>query len=196
MRKFTANEIIAVMQSKGYKLYYDGSTNLIGVRSNNTAPNSFDDALYDIRFINGTPVMKYYQITTDPGTPNLLKPLSPNGCAILKPGQYRSMWSVGKHKGKYDALVQVKPCTVLRDYDKDNALDFSVVRQETGLFGINCHKATNGIISKLVGAYSAGCQVHADANRFDNEFMGDMKSMAQKYGNSFTYTLLTERDFN
>jgi hypothetical protein len=192
MKRFTINELLKVMTEKNYKIFKDGSTNLIGIRSNNCRPNYFDDSFYDLR-IDGT--LKYYQITTDPGKTCLIKPVNSKGCAILKPGQYQGMWAVGKHKGKYPALVQVKPCTVIRDANRDNKLDFDAKKEETGLFGINCHKARNGIISTLVNGWSAGCQVHAGSNRFDNEFMPDMKKAAVKYGNSFTYTLLVESDF-
>jgi hypothetical protein len=194
MKQFAANEILKVMKKKGYRVFEKGSTNLIGVRSNNSRPNFFDDSLYDLRLGNET-VLKHYQVTTDPGTTSLVKPVNSAGCAILKPGQYRGMWAVGKHKGKYSALVQVGECRVIRDADRDNELDFDAKKEETGLFGINCHKARDGTISTLVNGWSAGCQVHADANRFDNEFMPDMRKAAAKYGNSFTYTLLTESDF-
>jgi hypothetical protein len=196
MRNFTPEEIIATMKKKGYTLFKNGSANLIGIRTNNSKPNSFDDFLFDIRLDGDTIIeAKVYHITTDPGLPYLLKPINSSGTAILKPGQYLGMWAIGLHRGKYEALVQVKPCTVLRDTDKDSTLDFDTKKEEKGLFGINCHRGVENQLTTVVGPHSAGCQVHADGRRFVKEFMVDMKADAKKYGNSFTYTLLEEKDF-
>ena len=192
---FELNSILSVMKKKEYIIFENGSTNLIGVRGSSSVPNTFNDKLYYI-CLGSRNIFKKYDVTTDPGTPYLLKPINPKGTLIMKPGQHKGLWMIGKHRGKYDALVQVGYCTVLRDNNKNNVLDFNTTLEETNNnFGANCHKAANGIISKWVGPHSAGCIVHADANRFDNEFMVDIKHDAKIWGNRFTFTLLEEKDF-
>ena len=64
----------------------------------------------------------------------------------------------GLHRGRYRALVQVNPCTVIRDANRDAILDYDGPR-ETGLFGINLHRAAARGSTLTVGPHSAGCQV-------------------------------------
>lgn len=192
MRQFTIDEILSVMKRKGFLIFRDGSVNLIGVRNRSTTPNSFDDRLYQIRLIGNGASMKDYQITTDPGLYWLEHPMNVKGTGILKPGQYRGLWKIGLHQGKYEALVQAKPCTLLRDPDKDRELDFKTPIVETGMFGVNCHHA--GENSTRVDKWSAACQVFAKLDDFDN-FMDDMRRDRDQFGDSFTYTLLEELDF-
>jgi hypothetical protein len=114
-----------------------------------------------------------------------------SGTAILKQGQYKDAYSIGLHRGKYSALVQVKPVTVIRDKDRNSYLDFFSDTQ-TGLFGINIHKASRKNNEAFIGQDSAGCQVYMYETDFNN-----MMSMANKsrdmYGNKFTYTLIDKR---
>jgi hypothetical protein len=195
LEKVSISDIIEVMNKKGHKVFYDGSPNLIGVRNSSPIPNTFNDLLFDIRvFKDGTGSLKEYSITTDPGTHFLIKPMNPKGCAILKPGQYRGLWTIGLHRGKYEALVQVGKCTVLRDNNKDKVLDFDTENEETGDdFGINCHKKGSGV-AVTVDEGSAGCQTHADADRFDKVFMIDMKLAIKKWP-TVSYSLLLQNDF-
>jgi hypothetical protein len=116
------------------------------------------------------------------------------GTAIVKEGRYPGVWQLGKHQGKYRALTQKANITVIRDFDRDENLDFTTGREETDLFGINCHRANAARRSIQVGKWSAGCQVFADPADF-NTFLGLCESAAKNWGNSFTYTLLHEADF-
>ena len=131
-----------------------------------------------------------FPITTDPGLYWRENPMNLKGTAVLKEGQYRGMWKIGKHQGKYEALKQVKPCTVLRDANKDGKIDFTG-EEDTGLFGINHHRA--GSHSTRVDKWSAGCQVQPNRTLYDIE-MALFKASAKEWGNSFTYTLIHERD--
>jgi hypothetical protein len=177
-----------VVNEQPYKL------NIVGVRKNTTEPNKFDDTIYSFwKDDKGDWVGRYWPATTDPGTYYLKNPLSKLGAAILKEGQYIDSWKFGKHKGQYEALTQTKPVTVIRDYDRNAILDFNNGREETGLFGINIHKA--GADSKDVGQWSAGCQVFQKSADFE-EFMQLVRKQKEKYGNLFTYTLIDERAYN
>jgi hypothetical protein len=185
------------MRNKKYRVSYS-QMNIIGIRNNNQKSGSFDDILYTFNWNaveNKEEELKEYIVTVDPGDLSLLQPINSAGCAIVKPGQYIDMWAFGYHHGDKDhpALVQVNQCTVYRDNNKNNILEFNG-KEDTGLFGINCHRASRWKILNNVGLYSAGCIVHQDINRYYSEFIPSIK----KYGNNnkkFNYTLLTENDF-
>ena len=182
-----------ILKSKGYSYFTNGiyNLNIIGVRSKDSkeSVNVFNDALILIYNAEDGKHIEVFPITTDPGLYYLKNNLSIKGCAILKEGQVRGGWQIGLHQGKYKALVQKKPVTVYRDSNKDSKLDF--VNEETGMFGINIHKS--GESSTQVDRWSAGCQVFARVKDF-NKFMNLVQKGNNKYGNSFTYTLINETD--
>uniref|UniRef100_A0AAU8MIZ9 YkuD domain-containing protein n=1 Tax=Geladintestivirus 4 TaxID=3233136 RepID=A0AAU8MIZ9_9CAUD len=185
-----------VLESKGYTYFTKGKYNLniIGIRrSGSSVTNKFDDVIvveykdvYDIR------TRKIYAATTKPGITTMTKPVSYKGCAILVPGQYRSAWKLGYHQGKYEAIVQYKTLPVYRDNNKDTIYDFDVKTIEEGTFGINIHKA--GEYSTLVNNWSAGCQVLANKEDFDELMKLVHRQISQGYGKLFTYTLINEED--
>lgn len=186
--------ILATLLERRYKTFVRPfELNIVGVRSNSTTPNSFDDSI-NVFFKNAQGVWVYqsHKATTDPGTYWLKNPLSPQGTAILKQGQYLNCYSIGLHRGEYTALVQVRPVTVIRDYDRNAILDFMNGKEDTGLFGINIHHASVEGTTKTVDKYSAGCQVFANINDF-NSLMQLAAVHEKLYGNQFTYTLLDQR---
>ena len=186
--------IINALRFKTYETFarpYE--LNIVGIRADSTLPNRFDDEIH-VFFKNGSGKWIHYifSATTDPGTYWLQNPMSPQGTAILKQGQYKGAYQIGLHRGKYYALVQSKPVTVLRDYDRNAILDFWNGKPQTGMFGINIHRASVNGTTKSVDSYSAGCQVFANINDF-NLFMQLCEKHKQLYGNSFTYTLIDKR---
>jgi hypothetical protein len=186
--------IIKVLRLKTYEIYsrpYE--LNIVGIRADSTLPNRFDDEIH-VFFKNSTRKWVHYVFpaTTDPGTYWLKNPMNPQGTAILAQGQYKAAYQVGLHRGKYFALVQIKPVTVLRDYDRNAILDFWNGKPETGFFGVNIHHASVKGTTKTVDNYSAGCQVFANINDF-NLFMQLCERHRTIYGNSFTYTLIDKR---
>lgn len=192
--KFTLEQILNVFRSKGYAFDNNktpGTVNIIGVRSNNTIANSFDDYLY-LHHINGSGTVDFFEfpITTDPGKYWLENPLNVKGTAILVPGQYKDTYAIGLHQGKYEALKQQKPVKVWRDNNNDDKLDFGGAIHE-GIFGINIHRSNAKSESSVVEKWSAGCQVFKRVKDF-NYLMDVCKKSPQKY---FTYTLLEEKDF-
>lgn len=188
------SKIKGILRSKGYELYTKpNQLNIVGIRSTSTIPNRFDDEIHV--FYKVAPLKWHYhvyKVTTDPGTFWLRNPMQPQGTAILAQGQYKGAYKIGLHQGKYKALVQVKPITVIRDYDRDAKLDFRNGIKSKGLFGINIHRASLNGITKQVDKYSAGCQVFANINEF-KEFLGLCEKHLTLYGNSFTYTLIDFR---
>ena len=190
-------KIIYVLQKKGYKLFDNDekqyNLNLVGLRTLDNSSNNFNDWFFAFwRFAGSWETLKF-QVTTDPGLYYRKNPMNELGTAILKPGQYPGVWEVGKHKGQYPALVQKNPITVIRDFNRDNYLDYSTGKEETGLFGINCHRAVESGRSIMVDKWSAGCQVFADYWQFDI-FMRVVSEAAKNATPLFTYTLITEND--
>ena len=188
------SRIKSILHSKGFVLYtrpYE--LNIVGLRSASTVANRFDDQIHVFYKTNGL-LWNYhvYRATTDPGTFWLKNPMQPQGTAVLAQGQYVDAYQIGLHKGKYKALVQIKPVTVIRDYDRDAVLDFINGIRITGMLGINIHRASKTGTTVTVDKYSAGCQVFADTGDFD-EFMDLCERHRQLYGNKFTYTLIDFR---
>ena len=194
MKPIKLTDIITVMERLNYRVFESNhkpyNLNLVGIRSIDPAPNVFNDQLWVFWKNNvGKWDINIYTITTDPGLYWLKNPINPAGTGILKPGQYLGLWKIGIHNGKYEALVQATPCTLIRDYNRDDKLDYHSSREETGLFGINLHHA--GDDSATVDKFSAGCQVFKRIVDF-NEFMGLARKTRDFWGNSFTYTLMGE----
>ena len=118
------------------------------------------------------------------------------GTALLKGGQYVDTYKIDLHNGKYYALTQrLNPVVVIRDYDRNNVLDFNNGKEETGMFGINIHRASLVGTTKFIDKYSAGCQVFSNIDDF-NKFMEMAYKQKDLYGNKFTYTLIDERTYN
>ena len=191
------NSIQAAIQAKGYRLFTRPfELNIVGVRADSVRPNAFDDAIHVFfNNVEGKLIEYRFSATTDPGTYWLQNPMNPQGTAILKEGQYLNCYALGMHRGKYMALVQVRPVTVMRDYDRNAVLDFLNGKEDKGLFGINIHRASETGTTKTVDHHSAGCQVFASATDFVL-FMQLCERHRGLYGNSFTYTLIDERAVN
>ncbi|NIB44776.1 hypothetical protein HBA55_34670 [Pseudomaricurvus alkylphenolicus] len=179
--------------SKGYRFFDDGdyNLNLVGIRGADKHSNQFNDWLTVSFRSGGQRMMFAFLCTTDPGLYWRAHPANVLGTAIVRPGQYPGLWRLGKHQGRYPALVQCGLITVYRDNDRDSQLDSEV--KETGLFGINCHRATPVGESTMVDRWSAGCQVLASAADFDI-LMALCRKAAVKWGERFSYTLIEEAD--
>jgi hypothetical protein len=187
--------IFQTLKQKGYIIFTRPfELNIVGIRSINTVPNNFDDTVNVLyKREDGQWIYNSFKATTDPGTYWLKTFMNPEGTAILKPGQYKNSHRIGVHHGKYQALVQQNPVTVLRDDNRNDILDFNSIKEQTGIFGINIHRAHANGITEYVNDNSAGCQVLADINDF-NLLMQLAQRHKELYGNSFTYTLITETE--
>lgn len=177
----------------------DYNLNIIGIRNKERECNKFNDFITLTFKVNGKWVAKIYPATTDPGKTYLNTPMSGNekkGTAIIVPYQYRGIYQLGLHKNQYEALVQKKgPIAVYRDNNRDNRLDYDPRTIESGYFGTNIHRASTTGTSVEVNNWSAGCQVIANINNY-NEFISICKKSAAIYGNSFTYTLFDQRQID
>lgn len=194
----TAEAIKAAMRGKGYVVFgneakgYD--LNLFGIRTDDLNANRFNDVVGVMYLADGQWNCFLFPATTDPGTYWRENPMNVAGTAILKPGQYRGAYMVGEHKG-YPALQQKSPMKVYRDADRDNLLEMDESTVQEGMFGINIHRSSSSHASTQVDKWSAGCQVLQDPVQF--EFLVALAEKARGiHRNSFTYTLLTEADFD
>lgn len=188
------SRIKEVLREFGFTLYTKPyQLNIVGLRSKNISSNSFDDEIH-VFYTKEDGKWNYhiFPATTDPGTFWLNNPIYPQGTAILAQGQNLNAYAIGLHRGKYEALVQIKPVTVIRDYDRDAILDFNNGTKETGNFGINIHRAESSGSTKTIDQYSAGCQVFKNADDF-SAFIQLCKLHANLHGNSFSYTLIDFR---
>lgn len=191
----TLQNIVNTLKKEGYLVYTEPyRLNIVGIRSAETTSKYFDDKIaffwYDT---NGVLIGKICPATTDPGVYFLRdNPMNAQGTAILKSGQYVDTYAIGIHRGKYEALVQVKPVTVIRDADRNDLLNF-FADTTTGLYGINIHKSSYKANELEIGPDSAGCQVFQKPEDFA-EMMRAAHNSKSRYGNKFTYTLIDERD--
>ncbi|GAB5469449.1 MAG: hypothetical protein Kilf2KO_24790 [Rhodospirillales bacterium] len=195
-------DIISVMNKKAYRVFdtpdAPWNLNIVGIRNNPSSAKTFDDTIVVFHQIVGDWDVTYYPVTVDPSAKYLKKPVNSKGTAILKPGQYLSVYEINTHKqnqpGAHTALCQrLGEVTVYRDNNKNGELNF--VNPESGFFGINIHRGPkNGDYDSDNDIYSAGCQVFADRDQFE-EFMLKCEKGRAAFGNSFSYTLLEGTDF-
>jgi len=180
MRLYSYSELKDQFDRLGYQF---PSFHIVGIRSNANKPNEFDDL---IGLINNSNV-SWFTGTTNPGTHWLKNLMNPKGTALLKPGQYKDSWKLGLHRNQYKALVQCAPITVFRDKDKDAIAEETAVT-DTGIFGINIHRANPNAVSKFIDKWSAGCQVLNNPTDFKKLIDAcDASGLSR-----FTYTLLKE----
>jgi len=187
--------IIQASEAAGNKIFESGDydLNIISVRKDKGTPDTFDDVMFVCYKINGLWQTESFQITTDPGVYHLNNPSRVEGTAILKAGQYLSVYKRGRHRGKYPALVQTGGRVVVwRDADRDEFLDFD--KTQDGYFGINIHRAHATRELDNVGRYSAGCQVFQRADDLDRLLWLCRKQIDTHpaWSQTFSYTLIEE----
>lgn len=145
--------------ARGYDL------NLHAIRSTDRESNSFDDLLCVSWTFAGCWNSLMVACTTDAGTYYRRNFATEKGTAILPNGLHKGLWKLGKHQGKYDALVQAREVGVLRDADRDGTLE-AAGALDTGWHGINLHMASSSAPSLVVDRWSAGCIVIQDPDMF------------------------------
>lgn len=168
--------------------------NIVGVRNTDEVnANKFNDlicvAYTSHKFGHSVLIC---EASTDPGLYWRNNLANVKGTAILPRGHYKRLWRIGKHQGKYTALVQLSPVAVWRDANRDSKIETGTVL-DTGMHGIALHRAGEFVKSILVDKWSAGCQVVAAPNEFA-QLMNLAHGHAEKFANAFDYTLLHDVD--
>ncbi len=195
---YSKEQIEKAVKSQGY-VWFNGAkdydVNIVGVR--NATPgqkvtNLFDDKLTISYRVDGKWFYHEWDATTEPGKKGVMQFHNSGGVARLVPDQYRGAYAVSMHQGKYQALCQrLGDVTVWRDKNRD--MDFDEIIRDSGMFGINIHKA--GTVSNFVENWSEGCQVFKRTKDF-NDFMVLINRAKEIHGNHFTYTLIISSDIN
>ena len=161
--------------------------------------------------------VKYWKISTIPGkVPSrsdqskgfkLLKDAvgpSRGGLGILKPAQYIDVYYMGYHKGNTRDARAMKTKGKQLAYRDQNYGNPKITftnedpRNKTGggNFAMFIHKAySSGAGKNTYGVvnWSEGCQVFQDPKCL-NQYFDLCEVHKEKYGNSFSYTLITSRD--
>lgn len=195
MKQITAVGLKTIFDTFGYRI---DSFQLVGIRSTADAPDQFDDLIGVFQYVEGNPTINWFTGTTNPGVHWLKNFMNPKGTAVLMPGIYENAWVIGKHQGKYEALVQYAPISVFRDKNKNNKSEtFDTqgkkeikTQVDRGLFGINIHRANEKTISRIIDRWSAGCQVLNNPTEFA-QLLSLCKASGKK---TFTYVLFEEAE--
>lgn len=177
---------------------------LTGIRMNNQFNDTFNDFLTVCYWDNGKYEFFGGMGTTDPGNYYLENPLNVKGTFVMKPGFYKNVWTVGKHRG-YDALVQIgyfmgwrtleSKFPVIKDgkaYDSNGKeLPLCSAGAECG---INMHSTKEGFSLWKIGRWGAACQVWMLWKLF-LRMMVAAKAQRDARMPYLSYALFTENDF-
>ena len=174
--------------------------NIFGIRSKNKISDTYDDLIGVIyKDEEDKFVIKTWSATCDPGTFYLKNPLNSEGTLIMLPGQYKGVFKLGLHGrsslSPYKALEQCGDILYIRDNNKDNILNFELALNKKniikGNFKTNIHRSSKTVFNKLIGKYSAGCQVFQKSSDFDEFIKLCEKHISNGNGNLFDYTLFS-----
>lgn len=210
--------ILQTMRNKGYEIYNDPyKLNIIGVRyqyNGQKYTNKFVDRLYAV-WTDGDGVwnLKYWMISTMPGVSIRIREkhitkgvpssligkrislkkyanyLGRSGLAVLVPAQYVNAFKLGTFS-KHKALKSISEQIVYRDSNWDSE-NITYSSREQGRFGIHIHRGFPS--GTVVNNWSEGCQVFSNKKSL-GEFANMCEKHRKKYGNAFTYTLVTSKD--
>ena len=155
------------MEAENYEIFRkSGEKNIIyveGSDKNGTINSDKSNHFNDLRLVfafnhRGDAVIEgAWEGTTEPGYWYTDNPMNPDGAARIAFGQYRS-WQIGIHgySDPHEALVQVGPVKVHRDYNRDMVRTGDAI--DEGYFGINQHWGYSHPVDDI-GTASAGCLV-------------------------------------
>ena len=188
---YEAKHVLEMMsRAKNYKGVPRGY-HIIGIRSEADESDRFDDMFY---LFKGKKLVMTTTGTTNPGAKILLGGFlkwNKKGAAVLASNYvYNNVWIFGKHGGWMPALRQRGArVLIFRDGNKNRKSE-QIGTSEWGWFGLNFHTATKNylkkLIIKLIGGWSAGCQVCNNTV----EYMRIINLC--KSQKTITYTLLDE----
>ena len=199
-----ASRIVKYLQAKKYQIFTEARHyNIVYIEGmnedwslNSDTPNQFNDRRIVVEIVEGVPkIVNHWQATTEPGKYYTYNPMNPGGAARIKFGQYKA-WAVGYHGNadRHEALIQVAPITVHRDFDKN--FQRTGDKLDTGLFQVNQHWGYYAPVKDIKNA-SAGCLVgrRRDGHR---EFMAIIKQDRRYVANKdyvFYTTVIPGDDF-
>ncbi|RUR85099.1 peptidoglycan-binding protein [Chlorogloeopsis fritschii PCC 9212] len=191
-----ASRIVKYMQAMNYQVftglkeynitYVEGMNGDGSLNKDNK--NEFNDRRIVIEIVDGVPkIVDHWQATTEPGAYYTYKPMNRAGAARIQFGQYKA-WAVGYHGNadRHEALIQVAPITVCRDFNKD--FKRTGDKLDTGLFLVNQHWGYDAPSNDIKNA-SAGCLV-GRMRQGHREFMAIVKQ-DRRYVTNNNYVFYT-----
>lgn len=201
--------ILTQVRRLNYEVYSrPNEVNIIGIRyqlPGTPYTNQFKDRLYII-YKNDQGALKahWWPISTIPGKygskkngKTLHKDLPSmkdrGGLGILAPAQYKSSWTIGEYHG--EKCLRPGKQKFFRDTNLGNE-QITYSKPGEGYAGMLIHKAFKREQGKnTYGVYnwSEGCQVIPSPTDLDQIF-SLLETHKSKYGNKFTYTLITKND--
>ena len=192
VRNYTNDEILARVKSLPSFQALPSNYWIVGVRSNEDAPNKYDDKFY---IFAGDKFITLLHGTTHPGVPILqggFIKYNKVGAAVIKSNEwYYGVWRYGMHLKRMPALLQIGKFLGYRDGDRDKKAEEIGPVQTFHWTGINFHTVSfdskSTYVPEDINGWSAGCQVVPDVQKFNqtiNKFFKDQKSV--------TYCLLQE----
>lgn len=186
---FSVHRLVGAMRAKGYRVYdRPFELNIVAERNNTVRSESFDDTLHLFyKDSHDDWVHHEYLVTTDPNVYYIDNPAHAKGYGFIKKGQWLNAYQLGYHKTR-KALVQVRPITVIRNYDLKGVIKRYTGEEHTGIFGNNIHDRKGNMLNA-----SAGCVVFAHDEDY-RQFLAACEQHKTLYGNQFTLTLFDWRD--
>jgi hypothetical protein len=126
---------------------------------------------------------------------------NPNGTFHLGYGWHEKIWIIGTHKG-YEAFQNhwkyCKPTRGWRDANFNFKYDEGIDKLVTDYIGVNFHRmsALPNVLQRLIGRYSAGCQVVNDLKDFQYILQKAKDSNMFKQNNfvPFNYCLFSKEE--
>lgn len=178
---------------KGYTFFKgEYNLNIFGIRSSSKSGVRFDDLL-GCAYQHGGNNLFITAATLNPGVFYLQNLMDAGGAAIIKEGPYRGVFKLDWFRGT-EALIQVRPFTVYRDKNLNQEVDIVPGSETTGLYGIFLHQHFQGVEeAKEIGKSSAGCVVPSTLSSYRG-LMSLCKKQIPLWGNSFSFTVFTEKD--
>ena len=178
VRNYTDEELIKAAKSVNGFEGIPKKDWIIFMRSNEDEPNKYDDKIYLMKGYNCRAVSS---CTTNTGTYGLLnfKKWNSKGAAIIKFDEwYYDTYQYGLHKGRMEALRQVKPMKYYRDGNKDFKSDEKgKVYEEIAYTNIHFNSYTNKskLLTWIIGGWSVGCMVMNEPIFYYNVLMKTWK---------------------
>lgn len=175
--------------------------NIGALRSTDLTVDVYNDLVWVAWEWQGKGHIEFFKATTDPGLYYLLHPMNPKGTAILVPGYYKSVYSIGIHRRgtpfAHTALIQVKEMNYWRvqDYQQTSQLPINQKEIHTEIAKTNLHSKPRHYSftdNNLIGKTSGGCTVVEDNKQFHDVFIPLVNKAAKNFGNKFSFGLFYE----
>lgn len=169
VKNYTDKELLARVKSLDSYNHIPAGYWLLAVRSNEDAYNKYDDKVY---LFEGLEFVDVASCTTNSGAYGLknFRKWNRKGAAVIKSDEwYYDVYRYGLHKGKMEALRQIKPMKYYRDGNGDTRIDETgEIEKANNYTNFHCNDYTlkTGIKSWVIGGWSTGCIVCNDLGKY------------------------------